>query len=79
MAQKTRHEQQIVPNSSPIGQGFLGSRMVRTGLGTTQFDQKKLSGPRGGLGPKVVRAKSSQKNKKHGKNKIFKKNPLFFT
>ena len=41
MAQKTRPEQQIVPKSSPIGQGFLGSRMVRKGLGTKRFDQKK--------------------------------------
>ena len=28
---------------------FLGLRMVRKGLGTTLFDQKKMSGPRGGL------------------------------
>ena len=60
VTQKIRHEQQI-PKSSPVGQVFLGSRMVRKGLGTKRFDQKK--GPRGGLGqklcgPKVVRVKS---------------------
>ena len=41
MAQKSRHVQQIVPKSSPVGQGFLGSRMVLKGLGTKRFDQKK--------------------------------------
>ena len=75
MVPKTRHEQQIVPKSSAIGQCFLGSRMVRTGLGTKRFDQKKLSGPRGGLGqkwcgPKVVRAKSGQKNQKTWEKQI---------
>ena len=33
MAQKTKHEQQIVPKSSPIGQRFLGPRMVCKGFG----------------------------------------------
>ena len=49
MAQKTRHEQQSVPKSSPIGHGFLGSRMVRKGLGTKRFEKKAK---RGGLGQK---------------------------
>ena len=59
-AQKTRHEQQIVPKSSPIGQGFLGSRMVRQGFGPKRFDQKKWSGP------KVVWAKSGAGQKWSG-------------
>ena len=50
MVQKTRHEQQIVLKS---GQGFLGSRMVRKGLGTERFVKKRAKRR---SGPKVVRA-----------------------
>ena len=60
MAQKTRHEQQIVPKSSPIGQGFLESSMVRKGFGTKRFDQKKEA--KSGAGQKW-----SEKHKRHGK------------
>ena len=49
MAHKTRHEQQIVPKSSPIGQGFPGQRWFAK---VWAHDQQKWSGP------KVVRAKS---------------------
>ena len=65
---------QLFPNSSPTGQGFLGSRMVRKGLGTTPFDRKKQSGKLSGSkvvrakkwwGPKVVRkTKNTKKNMK---------------
>ena len=58
MAQKTRHEQQIVPKSSLIGQGILGSRMIRKGLGTKRFVQKK---PRGCWGLKWSEKKNMQK------------------
>ena len=61
MAQKSRHEQQSVPKSSPIAQGFLVSRMVLKGLGTKRFDQKKDQ--------EAVWAKSGQKNQKTWKNK----------
>ena len=40
MAQTTGHDQQVVPNNSPIGQGFLVSEMVRKGLDTKRFNQK---------------------------------------
>ena len=53
MAQKSRHEQQIVPKSSP------GSRMVLKGLGTKLFDENKE--PRGGLGKSGVGRKWSEK------------------
>ena len=46
MEQKSRHEQQIVPKSSPIGQGFLGSRMVLKGLENGLIKKRpKRSGP----------------------------------
>ena len=38
--------------AAPLAKVFLGSRMVRKGLGTKRFDQKKLSGPRVGVGQK---------------------------
>ena len=44
--------------AAPLAKVFLESRMVRKGLGTKRFDQKKLSGPRGGLGQKCSFAKS---------------------
>ena len=51
MAQKTKHEQQIVPKSSPIGQGFQ-----RTGLGKKRFQKW--------CGPNVVRkTQKTWKNK----------------
>ena len=80
MAQKTRHEQQIVPKSSPIGQGFLGSRMVRKFLGTKRFVRKKSCQEavwaKSGMdqkwcGPKVVRNPSPLPPKK--------KKPFSFT
>ena len=71
VAQKTRHEQQIVPKSSPSGQGFLGSRMVRKGLGTKRFDQKK--GAKRRSGPKVVWAKSGAGQKLSQKPKNMEK------
>ena len=51
----------------PIGQGFLGSKMVRKGLGTKRFDQKK--GPRGCLGQKWCGPNEVRKTKKTWKNK----------
>ncbi len=73
MVHKTRHEQQIVPKSSPIGQGFLGSRVVLKGLGTQRFDKKR---GQEAVWAKVVRAKSGQKDKKTWKKQ---KNTLPFT
>ena len=75
MAQKTRHEQQIVPKSSPIGQGFLGSRTVRKGWGTKRFDQKKKV--QGGLGQKWYGPKVVRKTNKNIEKTIFKKESLF--
>ena len=74
MVQKTRHEQQVVPKSSPIGQGFFGSRMVRKGLGTKRFDQKK--GPR-----RRAKSGAGQKwsEKPQNMEKQMKKKPLTFT
>ena len=80
MAQKTRHEQQIVPKSSPIGQGFLGQGWF---VKVWRFDQKK--GAKRRSGPKVVWAKSgagqklSKKRKKHGKTNQKIHIPLPFT
>ena len=82
MTPKSRHEQQILPKSSPIGQGFSRSRMALKGLGTKRFDQKK--GPRGGLGQewsekpknmeKQIKNLSPNPEQKHEKSNI-EKNP----
>ena len=61
------HEQQIVPNRSPIGQCFSGSRMVRKGLCTKRCDEKERSGA------KAVCAKNAQKNQKTWKKTKSKK------
>ena len=55
-AQKTRHEQQIVLKSSPIGQGFL---VVKDGSAKV-WAQNGLIKKKKWSGPKVVRAKSGQ-------------------
>ena len=72
---KTRHEQQILEEQAKV---FLGSRMVRKGLGTKRFDQKK--GPRGGgqkwCGSKVVRADSGQEKTKKNMEKTKKNSPF---
>ena len=74
MARKTRHEQQIVPKSSPIGQVFFGTRMVLKGLGTKRFDQKK--GPRGVWAKTGAGQKWSEKQKKkHGEKKNLSPSP----
>ena len=78
MAQKTRHEQQIVPKTSPIGQGFWGQGWFAKFWAQNGLIQKK--GPRGGLGqkwcgPKMVRAQNVQKNSKNGKTITFFKKP----
>ena len=66
MAQKTRHEQQIVPKSNPIGPSFSGSRMVRKGLGTKRFDSKKepeAAWAKSGVGKSGAGQKRSEKPK----------------
>ena len=49
----------------PIGQGFLGSKMVRKGLGTKRFDPKK--------GQEAVSAKSGAGQKWSEKTKNMEK------
>ena len=70
MAQKTRHEQQIVPKTR-----FLVSRMVRIGLGTKRFDQKggqKAVWANSGVGQKWCGPNVVRKTKKTWKKEILK-------
>ena len=65
MAQKTRHEQQIVPKNSPIGQGFLGQ-----GWFAKRFVKKRAKRR---SGPKVMWAKSGAGQKWSEKPNTWKK------
>ena len=57
MAQKTRHEQQIVPKSSPIGQGFLGVKDGSQRFGHKTVHEKKERA-KSGVGQKLCGPKS---------------------
>ena len=75
MAQRTRHEQQNVPKSSPNGQHFQGSRMVRNRI--EKIPKSKKNGKN--LSSSLPNQKWTTKSNKwkNAQKNIFKKRKMF--